>query len=37
MKNLLANVLSELWVLDSRDPKNILLTGMDDVKNMPAI
>ena len=33
MKNLLANVLSELsWVLDSRDPKNILLTGMDDVK-----
>ncbi|MDO4248886.1 MAG: hypothetical protein Q4C79_08030 [Neisseria sp.] len=33
MKNLLANVLCELsLVFDSRDPKTILLTGMDDVK-----
>ena len=33
MKNLFANVLNELsGVFDSRNPKNILLTGMDDVK-----
>lgn len=33
MKNLLTNVLWELsLVFDSRDPKSILLTGMEDVK-----